>query len=42
MVLWIMFGASVFVGFYILQGGQAVHHRHHARHSAWAPTASFF
>lgn len=23
MVLWIMFGASVFVGFYILQGGQA-------------------
>ena len=22
MVLWIMFGASVFVGFYILQGGQ--------------------
>jgi TRAP-type mannitol/chloroaromatic compound transport system permease large subunit len=23
MVLWIMFGASIFVGFYILQGGQA-------------------
>ena len=22
MVLWIIFGASIFVGFYILQGGQ--------------------